>query len=173
MSTSRPSTFDLGEPHAHVMMRHTRTLLRLLLAIAIVASIVLMVYFRPAAYLAAIPIPILLILYAMVSFFERQSRVTNLRDVGATSISKEELEEDVQGAGIYTTILIGVLFVLGAFVAAASIFDWTIIGIAGAVLLLLSLFYALPFLPIFVVEAANDERNEITRQAMEREEDAE
>jgi hypothetical protein len=54
---------SLGESDAHSMTRKARLLLRLLLVVAVVATFLLMLFYRPAAYLAAWPVPVLLLAF--------------------------------------------------------------------------------------------------------------
>ena len=64
-----------------------------LLIVALVASVGLLIFYRPAAYLAAIPIPVLYCLLVVLNLMERRSRATQLRRPGQTAIGQEEIEE--------------------------------------------------------------------------------
>jgi hypothetical protein len=161
----------LGEPEAHVMMRHAKTTLRFLLIVALIATVGLYLFFRPAAYLAALPVPVLFLGFVFVSYLERQSRAKVLRSTNRSTISQEEVEMDVQYAGIYTAMGLTLMFALATFVVAATMVeDWSMIGIVAAVLFLLSVLIILPYIPLFIVDAANDERDKLQREAALREE---
>ncbi len=75
MKTSTLEVPRLGEPDAHVMMRNMKWLLRTLLIFALIATVVLFLSFRSAAYLAALPVPVLFLAFVFVSYLERQSRL--------------------------------------------------------------------------------------------------
>ncbi len=161
-----PSTTDsqLGEPHAHVKMRRVRVVSRWLLIIALLATVALFVVMPAAAYLAAIPIPVLFVVYVLAGQWERQARLAALRKPGQNAITQEEVELDVRDAGLYTAL--GILFVLalGTFIIAAALFQWPLVGGVAAAGLLLAILINLPYLTLFVQEAERDERDKVTAQ---------
>jgi hypothetical protein len=148
------------------MMRHAQTVIRWLLITALVSTILLFLFVRPAAYLAAIPIPLLFAALVMVKYFERQARASALRRPGAREITQEEIETDVQDAGIYTALGIALLLALGTFIIAASLFDWAEVGIAATAGLLLAVLINIPYLSLIVQEAERDEREKVTHQPL-------
>jgi uncharacterized membrane protein len=152
----------LGEPDAHTMMRWAKKMIRICLIVASISTIGLLFFFRPAAYLAAIPIPFLVLIFAVVSHLERQSRVTALRRPEQTGITEEEVEVDAQAAGVSTVLGIVFLLALGTFIIAASMFDWVLVGAAAAAAFLLAVLINIPYLSLFAEEAALDERDKVT-----------
>jgi membrane protein implicated in regulation of membrane protease activity len=135
---------------------------RWLLIIALLATVVLFLLMPAAAYLAAIPIPVLFVVYLLAGQWERQSRSTALRQAGEDAITQEEVELDVRDTGIYTAL--GILFVLalGTFIIAAALFEWPLVGGVAAAGLLLAILINLPYLTLFVQEAEHDERDRVT-----------
>lgn len=172
-SKTPPSNKVLGEPDAHVMMRRAKMVLRILLIMALIATIALLVFYRPAAYLAAISIPVLGLIFGIVSVLEMQSRASRLRRPGQKSISQDEIDLDVENAGIYTALEIAFVLVVGTTVVAATIVDWAMIGIVAAVLLLLAIFITLPYIPLLVMDAAHEEREKVTPQIASEEQSSE
>jgi|LakMenEpi03Aug12_release.lakeMendotaPanAssembly.Ray.scaffolds.fasta_scaffold37170_7 hypothetical protein len=157
---------NLGEPDAHAMMRRGKVILRLLLILAVAATILLIVFHRSVAYLAAMPVPALLLVYAVVSYLERRSRADILRVPNQAAISQDEIEMDVQYAGIFIALEFAILFVLSAFVMAATMVDdWSMVGPATAVLLLLMMLITLPYLPLFIIDSSSDEREKLLRES--------
>ncbi len=166
MKTGTVDTNKLGEPDSHVMMRHAKTILRLLLIFALIATTLLFLFLRPAAYLAAMPVPVLFLGLVFVSYLERLSRAKMLRSTNQTTISKEEIEMDIQYAGIYTAMALTLSFALATFIVAASIVeDWSMIGMVAAVLFLMSVLIIFPYIPLFISDAAHDERDKLQREA--------
>ncbi|QDT12723.1 hypothetical protein [Stieleria marina] len=152
------------ESDAHVVSRHFRTGVRALLALALIATVVCLFFFREVAYLAAIPIPFLYAVLAFVNYLEYRSRASNLCSDGEKELSREELEADVETVGIVTLMkVIGVL-AIGAFIVAASLFDWQIVGAAAAALFFLMLLIQLPFLPLYFSESERDELDKLKRE---------
>lgn len=156
---------ELGEPDAHIMMRRAKSVVRLLMVLAIIAAVLSLVFFRPAAYLAALPIPILFVLYVIVSLLEQQARASALRRPGQTTISNEEIETDVRSAGFYTGLAIAIVLALGTFVVAISFYEWPLVGFAAAALLFLATLIEIPYLTLFIAEAERDERDKITHDS--------
>ncbi|WP_417380819.1 hypothetical protein [Gimesia sp.] len=171
MKSETTKKSELGEPDSHVMMRHAKTIIRFLLIVALIATSVLLLFFRPAAYLAAIPVPVLLLGYILVSYLERQSKAKVLRSKNLSTISQEEVEMDVEYAGIYTALALTLLLALGTFIVAATMVeDWSMTGLVAAVFLLLSVFILFPYIPLFIADAAHDEREKLQHEAELREE---
>lgn len=161
---------SLGEPDAHVMMRHAKTTFRLLLILALIATTLLFIFYRPAAYLAALPVPILFLGFVFVSYLEKQSRAKRLRSTFQSTISQEEVEMDVQYSGIYTAMGLTLLFALATFIVAATLVeDWSMIGIVAAGLFLLSVLIIFPYIPLFILDASEDERDKLQQEALHRE----
>jgi hypothetical protein len=156
----------LGEPDAHVMMRHAKTIFRWLLILALIATTLLIIFFRPAAYLAALPVPVLFVGFVFVSYLEKQSRASVLRSSNQSTISQEEVQMDIQYAGIYTALGLTLLFALATFIVAATMVeDWSMIGIVAAFLFLLAVFIVFPYIPLFIVGASEDERDKLEQEA--------
>ncbi|MFN7875333.1 MAG: hypothetical protein ACK5PB_08450 [Pirellula sp.] len=174
MRTKILRRWKLGEPDSHMMMRHAKTILRILLAIMVLSTISLLIFYRPAAYLAAVPVPILFLGYLFACYLERQSRAMLLRVPNQTLISADEVEMNAEYAGIYTAMGLVLLFAISSFIVVATMVeDWGTVGLSASVLFLLALFIVLPYLPIFIAEAAQDERDKLEREAeSDREEDA-
>ncbi len=147
----------LHEPDAHVASRHFRTGVRALLALSLIATIACLFFLRDAAYLAAIPIPVLYAVLAFTNYLEVRSRAANLRSPNQKKITSEELEMDIETVGIVTLMkVIGVL-ALGTFIIAASLFDWAVVGVAAAALLCIAILIQTPFLPLYFSEFERDE----------------
>ena len=155
------------------MMRRARTTARWLLIIALVSTIVLFLFVRPAAYLGAIPVPILFVVYVLLGQFERQSRANSLRESGQETISQQEIELDVQDAGIFTGLGIAFLLAIGTFIIAASLFDWALVGAVATGGFLLAVLINIPYLYLIVEEAERDEREKVTHQSSEVEDSTE
>jgi hypothetical protein len=98
------------EPDAHLVARHFRTGVRLLLTLALIGTVVCLFCFQEAAYLAAIPIPVLYAVLATTNYLERRSRITEFRSPKKSGISREEMEIDIETVGIVTLLkVLGVL----------------------------------------------------------------
>jgi hypothetical protein len=76
MKLSNQLIGKLGEPNAHVMMRHAKLAVFVLLIVALISTIFLLIFIRPAAYLAAISVVILFASVITVSHLEVQARVS-------------------------------------------------------------------------------------------------
>tara|TARA_R110002095_G_scaffold113541_2_gene99137 strand:- start:100 stop:609 length:510 start_codon:yes stop_codon:yes gene_type:complete len=156
----------LGEPDAHMMMRHAKTILRLLLILALIATSTLLLFLPSAAYLAAFAVLVLFIGFVLVSYLERQSQAKVLRSRNQSTISQKEVEMDVQYAGISTAIALTLFLGLGAFILAATLVeDWSMVGMVAAIFFLLSIFLLFPFIPLFIKEAKRDEQDKIQHEA--------
>jgi hypothetical protein len=119
------------ESDAHVLSRHFRAGVRILLIASLVATIAAVLSKPEVAYFAAIPIPILYAALAFANHLETRSRVSELRDQGTNRLGKKEIEVNVETAGIILLMkVIGVLI-------------------------------NLPFLPLFFVEAERDEMHDM------------
>jgi len=106
--------------------------------------------------------PPLFLALIVVSYLEKQSRAERVRGKNQAKISSEEVEMDVQYAGIYTAMGLITLFATATFIVAAiMIEDWSIVGIAAAVLFLLAVLIILPYIPLFIEDAAQDERDKL------------
>ncbi|WP_417389323.1 hypothetical protein [Gimesia sp.] len=157
---------NLGEPDAHVMMRHAKTILRFLLIFALIATSVLLLFLPQAAYLAASAVLVLFIGYVIVSYLERQSQAKVLRSRNQSTISQKEVEMDVQYAGIYTAIALTLFLALGVLIMAATLVeDWSMVGMVAAVFFLMSVFLLFPFIPLFIREAKYEERDKLQHEA--------
>jgi hypothetical protein len=159
--TKTPSVVRPIEPHAHLMSRHFRTGVRWLLALFLVATVFCLFFLKEAAYLAAIPIPILYALLVISNFLEKRSRASNFRSPDETGISAKEIEIDVETVGIVTLIEVVVCLAIGVFIIAASFYAWQLVGIVTATLFLLIVTIQLPFLPLYFSEAGRDERDKL------------
>jgi membrane protein implicated in regulation of membrane protease activity len=160
----------LGEPDAHVMMRNAKTIFRVLLILTLITTTLLFLFFRQAAYVAALPVAVLFLGYVLASYLEKQSRAKSLRSTNPLTISKEEVEMNVQYAGIYTAMGLMLFFAIVTFVVAATMVeDWTLIGMVAAVLFLLSALIILPYISLFMSDAREDERDKLQQEAIDRE----
>jgi uncharacterized RDD family membrane protein YckC len=152
----------IGEPHSHRMMRSARLALRIMLVVAILSAILLLLVHPSSAYLAAFPLPVLLVAYIAVGYLERQSRAEVLRAPNQSVISKEEVEMDIRFAGIFTAAFLVTLLALSALVIAASlVVVWSMVGLVAGVILLLSVLIMLPYIPLFIMESGRDEREKL------------
>ncbi|XZE55049.1 hypothetical protein SH139x_001036 [Planctomycetaceae bacterium SH139] len=150
----RPLPF---EPDAHVVSRRFRTGVRIMLALSLIVTIVCIFFFREAAYLAAIPIPVLYAVLAFSNYLEVRSRASSLRSPNQKRITIEELEMDIETVGIVTLMkVIGVL-AIGTFIIAASFFNWPMVGVVAATLLCIAILIQTPFLPLYFSESERDE----------------
>ncbi len=157
---------SLGEPDAHIMMRTIKIVLLVLLSLALTATILLVIFYPPAAYLAGLPIPILFLAFIIASFLDRRATVKMLRQANQTTISAEEFEMNVQYAGIYTSLALALLMAISAIVMAATMVeDWSMVGASAAFILLLSIFYVVPYIPFFIADAEQDERDKLGLKA--------
>ncbi len=155
----------LGEPDAHVMMRHAKTVVRLLLIVALIATTLLLIYFRPQPTCRVRSTRIVLTLI-YVSYLERRSRASQLRTDDQLSISQEEIEMNVQYAGIYTGMILLLLFSLSALIVASTMVeDWSMIGLVSAVLFLLMALIVFPYIPLFIADSGTNERSKLKREA--------
>ncbi len=161
-TTETHSKQPLGEPDAHVVSRHMRAGVRILLIVSLVATIALLLFYRPAAYLAAIPVPVLSIVLVILNLMERRSRAAALRRPGQTSISQEELEVDVETIGVTTILKVLGVLAVGTFIVSAAFFDLATLGVAAAAAFLLAVLIELPYLPLFFTESVRDERQKLT-----------
>lgn len=164
-STDAAPNAPPDEPEAHLVWRRLRLALRSLLLAALLATILLLLFYRPAAYLAAIPIPFLYGLLVAVNFYERQSRAEILRSQGATELSPGEVSADVEAVGLATVLGVLALLALGTFIIAAAYYDLTVLGIVAAFLFFLAVLIELPYLFLFASEAGRDEREKLDRRA--------
>ena len=160
----------LGEPRAHSMMRSAKSIVRILLIGAAIATILLLIFLPAAAYLAAIAIPISFVLLVIVTLMEQQSRSIVIRQSGQTEITSEEVDMDGVYAWIYTALAVVGLLALGSFIVAATLTDLASVGIGSAVLFLFSVFVLCPYIPLFVQEFAADERMRVSPQPVRIEE---
>lgn len=156
---------NLGEPHAHRMMRHARMVLLVLFCLALLATIILLIFYRSAAHLAGLPLPVLAAALIAVIILERRSTAQRLRKKNQTMPSAAEAEMDIQYAGIYTLLNIALLLAGSTFVMAATMVeDLSMIGASAALLLLLAIFYSLPYLPLIVAESRQEELDKLQAQ---------
>jgi hypothetical protein len=159
MPFSNPIIGKLGEPNAHVMMRHAKLTIFVLLIVALVSTILLLIFFRPAAYLAAISVVILFSSLIMVSHLEVKARANVIRLKGATSISEEESDLNVRYAVIYRGLALTLFTAMACLIFASTMVeDWSMVGVSAAFLFLLAVFIVLPFLHLFGRGFAEDER---------------
>lgn len=164
-TTKLASKNTLGEPDAHVATRHMHTVVKWLLIAALVATLGLLIFYRPAAYLAAIPVPILYCLLVVLGLMERRSRASELRRPGQTTIGKEEIEVDVETIGVVTILKVLGVLAVGSFIVAATVFDLQMVGMVAATGFLLAILIELPFLPLFFTESERDERAKLTHES--------
>jgi cytochrome c biogenesis protein CcdA len=156
----------LGEPRAHAMMRNAKFILLALLVAALIATILLIFLYRSAAYLVGLQIPFLFLAFIILSYYESRVAAKMLRSRNQTTISSEEIEVDVQFAGIYTPIVLVSLLAISALVMAATMVEnWAMVGASAALILMLSIFYVLPYVPFFIADAEQDERDKVQPEA--------
>jgi len=167
MKISNPLMGKLGEPNAHVMMRHAKSAILVLLIVALLSTILLLIFFRPAAYLAAISVVILFASFIAVSYLEIQARANVIRPKGATTISKEESELNVRYAIIYKGLALILFTAMACLVLASTMVEkWSMVGVSAAFLFLLAIFIVLPFLHLFGRGFAEDEREREKQEAV-------
>jgi hypothetical protein len=164
-TTELPSKNALGEPDSHVATRHMRTVVKCLLIIALLATVGLLIFYRPAAYLAAIPVPILYFILAVLNLMERRSRASQLRRPGQTTLGQEEIEVDVETIGVVTVLKVLGVLAIGTFIIAAAFFDLAVVGVIAAGGFLLAILIELPYLPLFFTESERDERAKLTGES--------
>ena len=156
------------EPDAHAIARHLRTVLRGLILVAALATVICLFYFQEQAYLAAIPIPILLFLLLGASWLERNSRAKMLRRGGQAEITKEEVEIDEDAVALSLVLKLAGVFALAAIIVAASFFNWEIVGLAAATLFAMAILIGLPYWPLIISDARAEEEDKL----LSREQDA-
>ncbi|MBB03055.1 MAG: hypothetical protein CMJ47_10440 [Planctomyces sp.] len=152
----------LGEPDAHLASRHMQTGVRIVLILCLMATVGLLLFNPAAAYLAAISVPVLIVVLVFVGFLERRSRAERLRTAGQSQISQHEVDVDVETIGVITVLKVVGALAVGSFIAAATIFDLATLGIAASVAFLIFLLTQLYILPIFFLESERDEREKLT-----------
>ena len=150
-----------SEPEAHVVARHFRTGVKLLLWLSLLSTIVCLFFFREAAYLAAIPFPVLYAVLAYANYLEYCSRRSTWRSKISTAPSQAELEADVETIGIITLMKVVGVLAIGTFIIAASLFQSQEVGGAATALFLLMLLIQSPFLPLYFSESERDEREKL------------
>jgi len=169
MKTLMMKKFCYGEPDAHVMMRRARALIVTLILLSLISTVILYFVARPAIYLAVIALSLLSVALIFVGYLEQRSRGLRLRTYNQRSISKEEVEMDVQYAGIYTALGLILLFSLGSFMVAATMVQaWSTVGVTAVVLFLISSLILIPYIALFVRGAAQDQRDKLAREAIKR-----
>jgi hypothetical protein len=151
-----------AEPDAHVIARHLQTGLRCLLVGFVVATVVSLLIFRDVAYLAAIPIPVMLLVLSVVRAFERRSRISALRKSGQDTISDEEIKIDEQAASLSTALKILGTLAVTALVLAAIAFEWRMAGIMAAAIFVYLIFLGFPYWLAAILDAAEDEHEKLT-----------
>jgi hypothetical protein len=157
MSTPATSQRLPAEPDAHVLSRHFRTGVRFLLAASLIGTCLSLLFFREVAYLAAIPIPFLYAVLALTNYLEVRSRATLLRGHATHRLGKEEIETDVETAGVILILKVLGVLAVAAFIIAAAYFEWQSVGIIASGLFFLALLINTPFLPLFFAEVERDE----------------
>ncbi|TWU46662.1 hypothetical protein [Rubripirellula reticaptiva] len=155
------SKVQSDEPDAHVVARHFRTGVRLLLGLSLIATVLCLAFFQKAAYLAAIPIPLLYAVLALTNYLEFRSRGSNLRSAEGADVSREEMQVDIETVGVVTLLKVLGVLAIGTFIIAASFFDWRTVGIAAAALFFIVILIQLPYLPLYFSEAERDEREKL------------
>lgn len=111
-------------------------------------------------------IPFLFLAFIIVSYYESRVTAKMLRSRNQTIISSEEIEVDVQYAGIYTPIVLVSLLAISSLVMAATMVEnWAMVGVSAALILMLSIFYVLPYVPFFIADAEQDERDKVQPEA--------
>ncbi|SMP61610.1 hypothetical protein SAMN06265222_107124 [Neorhodopirellula lusitana] len=159
-----PDPNTLGEPDAHVATRHMRTVVKSALIVALVATALLFVFYRQAAYLAAIPVPLLYGFLVLLNLMERGSRASHLRKEGQTTLGQEEIDADIDTIGVFTVLKVLGVLAVGTFIIAASLFDMQMVGLVATAGFLLAVLIQLPFLPLYFSEAERDERAKLAAQ---------
>ncbi|WP_236696163.1 hypothetical protein [Rhodopirellula islandica] len=157
MSTPTTTHRLPAEPDAHALSRHFRTGVRILLAASLIGTCVSLLFFSEVAYLAAIPIPFLYAVLAFVNYLEVRSRATELRERGPNRLTKEEIDADVETAGVILMLKVLGVLAAAAFIIAAAFFEWQYVGIIASGLFFLAVLINTPYLPLFFAEAKQDE----------------
>ncbi|KAA5547122.1 hypothetical protein FYK55_01510 [Roseiconus nitratireducens] len=153
------------ESDAHVASRHFQTAVRVLLVIALIATIGCLAFYRQAAYLPAIAVPVLYTVLAIVNYLETRSRAENLRRPGQSELSGEEWEIDVQTVGIITVFKCLLAIAVGMLLVASALFDWEFVGGVAACGFLIAVLMNLPFLTLFFSESEKDELDKLNRES--------
>src|SRR6056297_33358 len=152
------------ESHAHLAARHFRTGARLLLILALLATL-LALFFRPeAAYLAAIPIPVLYAVLAITKYLVVRSEASHAAARQVTAAEQEDVERDVETVGLVTLLNVLGMLAIGTFIIAASFFELRLVGIVATGLFLLALLINLPYLPLFLSESEREERAKLNHR---------
>ncbi|MDA8743775.1 hypothetical protein N9N28_03975 [Rubripirellula amarantea] len=162
-STNNPVQVQANEPDAHLVARHFRTGVRLLLSLSLIATIVCLFFLQEAAYLAAIPIPLLYAVLAFTNYLEMRSRASQLRPSKSSGIGREEIEVDIETVGVVTLLKVFGVLAIGSFIVAASFFDWKMVGIGATALFFLVILIQMPFLPLYFSEAERDELRKVRK----------
>lgn len=163
------TTRKLGEPDAHVIMRHWKTVSGTLLIVAIVLLVVCLCCFRSAAYLAALSAMFLFVIFVAASMLERYYGESQLRLPGQTDINRDEINADVTSARISTILLIVSILALGSLSVALTVSHWSQVGIVAAAAFLLTILFTLPQIPSLVNEAGADELEKVTHHRIDTE----
>ncbi|MFG0265037.1 MAG: hypothetical protein ACF8AM_07765 [Rhodopirellula sp. JB055] len=145
------------EPDAHVLSRHFRTGVRILLAASLIGTCVSLFWYPAVAYLAAIPIPFLYAVLAYANYLESRSQASVLRERDPNRLTKDEIDADVETAGVILILKVLGVLAAAAFIIAAAFYEWQYVGMIASGLFFLAVLINIPFLPLFFVEAEHDE----------------
>lgn len=140
----------------------------MLLIGAVLAAATLFIFFRPAAYLALLALPLLLLTFVFTCYLERQASAEVLRSTDPLVMSQEEVAMNVQYAGIYTMMAMLLLFTVATLIMAATMVkDWSLVGLVAVVMFVLSAVMVFPYIPLFLAGAEQDQEDRHDRASNE------
>ena len=151
----------LGEPHAHVIARRMQFGIRIFLALAVFVAGILLVFNRHVAYVAILPIPVFYVALMFMGSAERQTRASELRSIGQSEISEEEIEIDVATNRNALILEISGMIVMGVFLVVASLYELHMVMLMGFVFVIYCGFLGLPYWHLFLSQADEDEREKV------------
>jgi hypothetical protein len=154
-----------SESDAHRMTRHVQWIGRALLLLFLLATIICLIFYRQAAWAAAVPIPVIYGALVIAKYYERQSRREVLGERGNRTLSAPEHDLDLEVAGVATIFKVLALLALGCLIIAASFFELAIVGILAAALFFLSVLIELPYLFLFFGESQREEDEKLSEAA--------
>ena len=151
----------LGEPHAHAIARRMQFGIRIFLALAVFVAGILLVFNRNVAYVAILPIPLLYVALMFMGSAERQTRASELRSVGQSEISEEEIEIDVATNRNALILEISGMLAMGVFLVVASLYELHMVMLMGFVFVVYGGFLGLPYWHLFLSQADAEEREKV------------
>ncbi len=163
VDSARPHS-PINDSDAHRLMWRLKIAALALLITAVFSSLGLLVISHPAAYLAALPIPLFVLAYVIISNKEQEARMSFRPRSAEQNPNQEEIELDVEDAKVFTAFGIAFIIAIGTFIIAAIFFEWRMVAIAAIATLFLALLINIPYLTLLVQEAGEEEREKFTKQ---------